>query len=324
MAEQPGAKDVHADKFLTNLSASIINDAYISRLFFPQVLVNFQSDLIPMYDKSPWHRQRAKKLTEREAPPVSGYTVGSDRYFCEEWGLGHFISYRRAANSDSPYDAYRDGTRWLVDGLELAHEWEFVNNFWKINVWDTDEVGTTDFVKWSDYATSVPIQDMRGWRRVIRRALSGQNPNVLGLGDLTFDVLADHPELLDRIKYGHSSSSPAMVTPNLVAQLLQLEKVLVGVSMYTASPEGTAEGSVAYTPFWDDDALMLYVNPRPSLFSKSAGYKFAWRTVWGTPRYMRRREDPESAKGDLLELFEFWDMKVVYPQAGVFGSDCVD
>jgi hypothetical protein len=46
--------------------------------------------------------------------------------------------------------------------------------------------------------------------------------------------------------------------------------------------------------------------------------------VWGGGRYVRRRRDPLSEKGWLMEAFEFWDMKKTVADAGVFISDAVD
>jgi hypothetical protein len=94
--------------------------------------------------------------------------------------------------------------------------------------------------------------------------------------------------------------------------------------MYTADVEGTAEGSVTYTPNWDDDGLLLYVAPRPSLFNPSAGYNFTWRTAFGGPRYVKVRRHPESDKGDLIEGFQFMDQKVTAADAGLFIGDAVD
>ena len=325
MADYPGTDDVHRDVLLTNMSVGYRNAFYIARRLFPEVLVNAQSDIVPKYDKSHWFRLQAKTLSEREPPPVTGYSIDmTDTYYCKEWGIGHFISDRRRANTDVPFNADRDGSMWLADKMDLAFENDFVTNYWKTGVWDTDLTGGSSFTKWSTLATSTPIVDIRTGKRTIRRALAGFEPNVMAFGDLTFDVLVDHPDFLDRIKYGSDSNSPAMVTKSLIAQVCGLERVEVGLSMYTTDIEGTAEASVTYTPMWDDDALMLYVPARPSLFNPAAGYKFAWRTVYGTPRYVRKRRDPISAKGDLLELFEFWDSKQIAGEAGVFYSDCVD
>lgn len=323
--DQPGSGDVHVDALLTNISVGYINLLYIVSQILPTVLVQKRSDIVPKYDKSHWFRDDAKELSEREAAPVSGYAVDtSDTYYCREYGFGHFIGDARKANTDRPFDADRDGVRLVSDKLLLKEERMFVTDFWKTGVWGTDKTGAADFVKWSVYANSTPINDLRNYARTIRRALGGLVPNTLVLGDLTFDILCDHPTLLDRIKYSSSSESPAMVTPSLIAQLAGVERVLVGTSMYTASPEGTAEGSVVYTANWDDDALLLYVAPRPSLFTPSAGYNFVWRTAMGGPRYIKRRRDPLSDKGQLIEGYEFFDQKGVATDAALFMSDAVD
>jgi hypothetical protein len=323
--DMPGSGDVHVNMLMTNMSVGYINTLYIAGALFPTVMVVKRSDIIPWYTKSAWFRDEAQELSEREAAPISGYGVDtSHTYFCREYGVGHFIGDARRANTDQPFDADRDGTRWVTDKMLMKEERLWVNNFWKTGVWGTDRQGTVDFIKWSLYATSNPLLELRGDMRTIRRALGGLNANTLVLGDLTFDVLADHPILLDRIKYGASSTEPAMVTPNLIAQLLGLARVPVGLSMYTASPEGTSEGSVSYAPNWDDDAWLAYVAPNPGLFVPSAGYNFVWKTAFGGPRYIKRRRDPVSDKGDLVECYQYMDPKVIAADAGLFLSDAVD
>jgi len=324
MAEQPGAGDVHVDAPLTNISIGYRNEQYIAGEIFPMVLVTKRSDIVPAFYQSAWFRDEAQQLTEREAPPVSGYNVDtSDTYYCDEYGIAHFIPDARRANQDPPFSADRDGAEWVMDKLMLRRERNFVANFWKTSVWTTDKVGGSDFTKWSTYASSTPIADLREYMRVIRR-LTGRQPNKLVLGDLTFDVLSDHPNLLARIQYGASSDMPAVVTPNLIAQVIGVDTVLVGSSVYTADEEGTAESSVTYTANWDDDALLLYVPERPSLFTPAAGYTFVWRTAFGGPMFIKRRRDPMSDKGDLIEGLEYWDMKATAANAGLFMSDAVD
>ncbi len=323
--DQPGSGEVHVDQLLTDVSVGFINTVYIANLWFPMVLVVKRSDIVPKYTKSAWFRDEAKELGEREAPPVSGYNVDvTDTYYCREYGIGHFIGDARRANTDLPFNADRDGARWVTDKMLMKEERLVVSGFWKTGVWGADKVGGTDFTKWSTYATSTPIQDLRGFGRTIRRGLGGLAPNTAIFGDLTWDVLADHPDFLDRIKYGSGSDSPAMVTPNLVAQLLGYQRVLVGASVYTASPEGTAEASVTYTPNWDDDGWLGYVAPRPGLFNPTAGYNFTWKTAFGGPRYIKNRRDPLSDKGQLIEAFQFMDHHVCAKDAGLFMSDAVD
>lgn len=322
--DYPGSNDVHVDALLTNMSIGYKNPAYIAEQIFPMVLVNKRSDIVPKYTQSDWFRRRAKKLGEREPAPVGGYSVStSDTYYCDEIGAGHFIGDARRANTDMPFEADRDGVNWVVDGILLEKEYNFVTDFWKTGVWTTDKTGGADFTKWSTYATSTPVQNIRQYKRIVRR-LIGMEPNTLVLGDLVFDTLCDHPDFLDRIKYSGDANSPAVVTPQAMAQVLGVERILVGLSQYTATLEGVAEASVVYTPMWDDDALLLYVPRSPSLFNPAAGYTFNWRTAFGGPRYVKRRRDPESDKGDLIEAYEYYDQKVTAAGAGLFMADAAD
>jgi len=322
---QPGAGDVHVNTLLTNLSLGYKNPAYIAEQIFPSLTVNKQSDIIPKYDQSPWFRDEVKELGPTEAAPVSGYTVDtSDTYFCRHNGLGHMIPDDQRDNQDSPFDADRDATEWLLDKMLIRKERAFASAYWATTKWTTDLTGGSSFTKWNSYASSVPIEDIRGAIRTVRRLIGGVNPNYLALGDLTWDRIQDHPDMMDRIKYGASAGSPALVTTNLLAQLLGLTNVLVGYAMYTASPEGTAEGSVTYTSIFDDDALLYYRPATPSLFKPSAGYTFIWKTAMGGARYVRKRREPLGERADLIEVFESFHIKQTAARAGLFFSDAVD
>lgn len=321
---RPAENDVHVDRLLTNMSIAYQNEMYIASQIFPVVPVQNRSDIVPRYTKSDWFRNLAKKLAPMEAPPVGGYGVDNTMtYFCDEYGIGHVIPDSSRDNTDTPYNLDRDGMAWLVDRIDMAREMAFVTDFWTTSTWTTDVVGGTDFTKWSLYATSTPIVNVRAWKRTVRRLIA-RNPNLMTLGDLTYDVLADHPDILDRIKYGASASAPAMINRNLLAQLWELDDVLVGTSIYTSDPQGTAEASVTYTAAWDDDALLLFRPPSPSLRTPAAGYNFVWQTALGGNRFIRRRREPLSEKGDLLECFEHFDQKVTSADAGLFASDTAD
>lgn len=212
MAGQPGEGDVHVNSLLTNMSIAYVNEMYIAERIFPSVLVNKQSDYIPKYDQSHWFRDEAKKLNNTEAPPKGGYEVNTaDTYFCDLYGIGHEVPDTVRANQDSPFDADRDGMAWCMDRMLMRKEVAFVGDFWKKTVWGTDWDGGSNFTKWSTYATSTPIEDIRSAKRTVRRKIA-RNPNTLILGDLTWDRLEDHPDMLDRIKYAASANAPAVVS----------------------------------------------------------------------------------------------------------------
>jgi len=319
---QPGVGDVHVNRLLSKVSVAYKNQIYIAESVAPILLVDKQSDLIATYDKDFWARSVAKKTNPLEPPPIGGYDVAYDSYFCQERSVGEIIPDAQVANQDPPFDARADATEWVTDQLLLEMEIDFITNFWKTGVWGADKTGGGDFTKWSTYATSDPIQDLREWMREIRRKLLGRNPNRLVLGDMTFDVLADHPSLLERVQYGAPSDNPSMVTPNLIAQLLGLEQVQVGHVVYTTTAEGAT--TITYTAGYDDDALLCFAPPRPGLKMPSALYTIVWRTLYGATRYVRMRREPLSDKGWLIEGFQHYVIKQLSAEAGIFISDAVD
>ncbi len=317
----PAASDVHVNRPLTNILTGYHNSRYIADLIFPMVTVPKQSDIIAAMKQSAFFRNEGSvPIGEGGVAADIGYEVDTTpTYFCNKYGLRKIITDDHRTNQDAPFNADRDVALLLADKLEMVRERAFVSDFWKTGVWKTDKTGTTDFVKWSTYGTSSPIEDMREYSRTIRR-LTGTEPNTFVLGDLTFDVLLDHPDVLERIVY----TERGIASEALLASLFNVERILVGKSVYTADPEGTAEASVTYTASWDDDALLMYVAPRPMIWQPSAGYTFVWNTGVGAGIQWVRKYRDEPAMGDWVEVRSYFDQKAVATPSGLFISDAVD
>ena len=317
----PAASDVHVNKPLTDILIGYHNSEYIADMIFPTVVVNKQTDIIPAIKQSAFFRNESSvPLGEAEVASEVGYEVDvTDTFFCNRYGQRHFISDDRRVNEDDPFDSDREATMLVTDKLMMNRERAFVADFWTTGIWGTDITGGTTVTKWSAYGTSSPIEDVRTYRRGIRRNI-GRNPNLLVLGDLTFDVLMDHPDILERIIY----TERGVASEALLAALFQVDRVLVGNSVYTADEEGVAEASVTYTANWDDDALMLYVPARPSLWEPSAGYTFVWNTGMGNGMQWMRKYRNEEILGDYIEVRSYYDQKKTSKPAGAFFSDIVD
>jgi len=317
----PLAKDVHVNKLLTDVLLGYHNE-FIADQIFPAVMVGKQTDIIPAINKSAFFRdEAATPLGETSEAADIGYTVDTSTYayYCYRYGIKHFISDDRRVNEDDPFNSDREGTMLVTNAMRLRRERSFVSNLWKTSVWTTDVTGGSTVVKWSDYGTSAPIENLRTYKRTIRRLL-GREPNTLVLGDLVADRLLDHPDVLDRIKY----TERGIASTELLAALFGVERVLVGKSVYTASAEGTAEGSVTYTANWDDDALLLYTPSSPSIWEPAAGYTFFWNTGMGNGMEAVRKYRDDKLMGDYIEIRSYYDQKKLLSDAGVFFSDIVD
>lgn len=321
---QPGVGDVHVNRLLSNVSEAFKNQIYIVSQVIPPLFVTKQSDFIATYPKSFWARSVAKKTNPMEPAPIGGYEVAYKPYFCEERSVGDVLPDALFANQDPPFNARADSAEWVADQLDLEHEISFLTDYWKPGVWGEDKVGASDFTKWSDYALSNPLADLEIWTRDVKIKLLGRRPNTAIFGDLTFAILKNHPQLLDRVKYTGSQSAPAMVTKNLIAQLLEYDRVAVGEVVYTTSAEGTDEDDIVYQAGYDDDAWIGYIAPRPGLKTPTALTTIYWQTLYGGRRYIRQRREPLSEKGWLIEGFTHYQIYGMSPDAGLFASDAVD
>jgi hypothetical protein len=306
---QPGARDVHIDRLLTNISVAYKNEEYIADQVFPTVMVEKQSDLIPTYDKADWLRAVVQPYVPGTKGARSGYRVGNLTYFCRGWKLGKEIPDDVKANADEPFDLKRDSTAWLREQMQLRWELEFANNFFANGVWQ-DKDGGTDFVKWSNYAGSNPITDIRTLGDLIRTK-TGRQYNTLVISKRVWDVLIDHPMVVDRLKY----TSKESITPEMFARLTGYQKTLIGSAIQVTSQEDAASPTIAEV--FGDHALILHVPPKPGLLTPAAGYTFVWRPITSTPHFIRQLRNEEEEK-DIIEIKSYFDIRKLDADQGVF------
>lgn len=105
---------------------------------------------------------------------------------------------------------------------------------------------------WADPDSS-PITQINDYKETIRSQI-GMEPNTLLLSALAFKNLKDHPALVEKIKYTSRDS----ITEAILAQLFDLERVVVGRGVYAAN-EDAANEDAAFTDIWQDDAVLAYV-----------------------------------------------------------------
>lgn len=291
---RPDIGSVHINVPLTNLSIAYRNAEYVADTLFPIVYVSKQSDSFITYDKSHWFRDEAQLRGPGTWAEESGWTIGTDTYFAQNYAISKPIPDELRANADSWARLEQDATYFVTDKLQMRREVAWATSFFKTGVWTTDKTGGSDFTKFSDYGASTPISTLRTYNRTVRN-LVVRRPNVLVVGEFFLDVIADHPDFIERIKGAASPGSPAIVNETLLAQILGYERVVIAGAMYTTTAEGVAEASVTYTNIFDDDALMLYVPSSPSLMTPAAGYTFIWTPVGGqTPQFIRKLRDAVS------------------------------
>ena len=147
---------------------------------------------------------------------------------------------------------------------------------------------------------------------------TGYLPNTCVIGFEVFNVLKEHPVLLDKIKY----SERGIVTEALIASVLGFERLFVAKSVVNTAKKGAA-ANMQFN--FGKDMWFGYVNPDPAPEMPSAGYTFAWTGVsegLGEDVAVRRYRE-EDIRADIVEMEMSVDMKKVADDLGVFYKDII-
>lgn len=318
---QPNVGDLHVDVLLTMLSIAYMNepDAYIADEAFPVIPVPKQSNKIAKYNKDFWFRDEAKLRAPGTETYGSGFAVDtSDTYFAENYGFHDDIPDELRANYDQPFDPDNDATALVTEKLKLKREVAFATDFFKISVWtatgsDKDFSSAGNF-QWNDYSNSDPIGDIETAREGVY-STTGRDPNKLILGRAVWAKLKHHPDLIERIKY----TQKAILTVDLVASLLEIERLMVGKAIKAAAVEGQATQTYSY--IFGKHFLLMFTPANPGIRIPSAGYTFHWSKFGGISYIRRIRND--MAQYDRIEGHTFFDQKSIGTDLGYFGTNVV-
>jgi len=323
------AADVHVNTPLTTMSVAIMQDRskFIASSAFPVVPVLKQSDVFYTIPRGAFNRIEVGPLGEGEAPRRAGYTLTTDSYRCDPYGLGHLVTDRARANADAAVNLDFNATEYLTTQVLLNREKRFANAFFATSVWTSDQTGVTanpganQFLQWND-ANSTPIENIRARATAIHQR-TGRRPNTLILGRQVFDQLLNHPDIVDRVKYGQIAGGPAMANLNILAQIFEVDRILIGDAIENTAVEGVTD---SHSFIFGKAALLVYSPPAPGLNTAAAGYNFVWRGMDGTGatgvRVLQRRE-PVSNRADLFEIEDYFVFKQIAADLGQYFASAV-
>ena len=322
---QPTQSQVHVDAILTNISVAYMQRAenFIADKVFPVVPVDKQSDKYFTYDKNDWLRDEAQVRTDGTESVGSGYNISTATYYADVFAIHKDVGDQTRANADAPINVDREAAEFVTHRLLTRREIQFNNDFMSDGVWGTSATGvasgasTDEFVQWSNYTTSDPIEDIEAGKADIL-SVTGLEANTLVLGYDVFRQLKNHPDLVDRIKYTSSQT----ITEDMLARMFDIDRVLVSKSIKATNAEGA---TAAYSFTTGKNALLCHVADAPGLLTPSAGYTFQWTgvsqglgTTIGTSSFRL-----ESLKATRIEAELAFDNKVVGADLGYFFGSAV-
>lgn len=323
----PTRNQVHIDTALTNISVAYMQSAssFVAHQVFPVVGVQKQSDRYFKYQRDDWFRDEAEERGPATESAGGDYEIdNTPNYFCRKFAYHKDVTEEDRTNTDTPLDADADATEFVTQKLLLKKEISWANTYFKTGVWATDVTGVAgvpaglQVKQWNDPA-STPIQDIAAYSTSMA-GTTGIRPNILVLGAEVYTALKNHNDILDRIRY----TQKGIVTTDLLAQLFDVDQVLVAWAVKNSAAKGATENN---SFILGKGALLAYRAPRPALKTASAGYTFAWTGLQGAGAFgnnVARIEMPWLGQGtERIEGEMAFDMQVVAQDLGAYFASIV-
>lgn len=278
---------VVVDPALSNVSIKYTNDSFIADMIFPAFKVSKQTGKYYIYDKANLRVDSTYRAGGSGANEVDIGVAPTGTFSCDDHALKSFVIDEVQDQADAALNPLIDETEALTEKMLLDREKALaalITN--TANVTQNVTLATT--AQWSDYSNSDPVGDVRTARTTIHKN-TFKKPNTLILGKEVWDMLAEHPQIIERVKY----SQLGIITEELIARLFQVEKVLVGEAGSNTAKEGQTD-ALAYV--WGKNAILAYINPKITLKILTFGLTFTY-----SQRKVKRWRD-EDREGTFVRI----------------------
>jgi len=298
----PLVSSVHTSAALAELSILFGQNKYVSDQLAPVLPVKKQSDTYYIIDVL---REDLRQSDVARAPGTPAkdvdYAITTDTYTCKDHALGGVVSDEERENADVALQPEIDKTEFITGKILLDKEIRLQAAL-VASVANTAAAAAV----WSDYTTGDPVANVRTAKQSIMDDVL-EAPNVMVIDWKTWTALRDHPDIVERIKYNQTPGTPAVATTSAVAQVFDLEQILVSKCFKNTALHGAAATTSAV---WGTDAWLAYVAPRPGLRVLTAAMTFEWSVAGGRGTIVEKWRD-DKVKGDRIRIQRYYDQKVI-------------
>ena len=327
------AKGWKPNNYLTNLSIAHFqpDNWFVSPFVFPIVPVQLSTSHYYKFSKADLARDNVQR--KPQFGKVQPMIFGSEEalYKCEVdqiiVGIDQIgtLDYQRAGTPGIS-DPRRAKVRIATEQMKLHMDRVFAESYFKSGVWTNEYAGVSgsapsgkQFYQFDD--ANFDAVHFFGKLRTEMKREGRRDPNTLALGVEAYEGLKRNPEILERVKYSGSTANPATINQNVLAQLLEIERVVVLNSTYNAG--GLGEEDMRFICD-SKGSLLCYAAPNPAIDEASAGYTFAWDML-GNGQYLAF-DQYEGEKGTHTEYVEglmSYTPEKVCDELGYFLTGCV-
>jgi hypothetical protein len=305
-------KYLGVDPMLTNVAIGYVNDTYIAEQVMPSFAVAKQSGKHFIYDKGRFRNTPNKRAAGSPSNEVTLTLTTGNPYFAEDHALKQFVPDEDVENAITPTDPYVDATENVTERHLIARELE-VATMMTDTAQLTQNITLSGTSQFNDYSNSDPFATIDTGLQTIHSSIHIV-PNTLIVGRQVWDKLKYLPAFLERVKY----SQKGVITPDLLASLIGVDRVIVAGAGYNNTKEGQTD-SMSY--IWGKNAILAYIAPRIAPKLMTLGLTYTWQQMQ-TERL--RGTDEEDRKGTYIRGGNFYyDQNLVSASAGYLVKNAI-
>jgi hypothetical protein len=314
--------NVHVDAPLSNLSLAFMQDQgeYIASKFAPIIPVSQISGVYFKYSKRTFFENPTKKWTP--GSKMAGGVMDMDTrgtYSAQFRAYEYPLPAHLAAAQDSMVMLERAVTEKVTRALLLDREIQIATDMFGTGKWTSslEQSGASSgaYTYWDDYANSDVLANVK-YMKLGVKGLTGMTPNTLTVNEQVYETLRLHPQMKEIYKY----TQPAIMTEDLIARAVGLDKILIGKAVYMTSDEGATD-ALGYV--FGKHALISYVAPQVGLMTPTAAAIFSFTGMTGGFDPAIERVPDRRTHADYFQAYSCYDDKIVSTELGGFFNGII-
>lgn len=261
-------------------------EGFVHGEMFPHVAVDLQQGKYPVFNRGAFMRDGMKKRADGAASAGHGFDVSHQSFSCDVWSW-HTMAGKQLLANGKRLDLERAMAQLCANAALINREVTWMADYFRSGVWSTEFNGfdTTpdeddEVLTWMDDDAD-PIYQLETMieNGMTKGAAGPYKYNRLLFSQDLWTRFKNHPNVLARINQGQTPGGPAKVTREMVANWLEIEKVLVANAVYTTSKEGQTDTFDFIAP--SGSLLLCHAASAPGWMVPSAGYEFDWTGYTG-------------------------------------------
>jgi len=324
---QPDSKALVVQGPLANVSVQYKNQDYVGDRLLPIIDTDDPKIKITRYVKGAWFRDEAGIRAPGQQAKRGGYLVDFVGIATKEFAYAKEVTDedRRFANSifGPVLRPDQDALEFSADKIDLSKEGRIAALLIATNFSGAGAGGEDAAGLWApNDSTNTFVEDVETRIETIRGS-TGMRPNGLMLSANTYSKIKQITTVQNRIAYVER----AIITPNVIAALFQLQEVLVAGAIRSSAVEKKDGTDFTAVNIWENTAtkgaaFLYYRHPTVGPKVPLVGAQVRLRYESGLPRRTSTWRE-EASHQDVYEVAEETDIVITGTDLGFWWKDTI-